>query len=83
MSIQTKEIKYAKELDDVGALLVGIVKAAKDKKPITEIAAAELKDLMDAVAGFDQIGQEFKDDKLACKQTLGLRLAEIEDVLLG
>lgn len=78
-----KQVEISKELDDVLALIENLVIAIKAKKSITEIAAGELSDLVNAVAGIDQVPGEISDSRHAALQTIGLRLGSISDALLG
>lgn len=82
MPILKKEVEYAKEIDDVGALLVGIVKDAKSGKSPAEIASGAVAKLVDALAGIDQMDDEMKGNRKAALQTLALRMSEMVDVLL-
>jgi hypothetical protein len=79
--IQQKQIDFCKEFDDCLALVVNILKAMKAKKPVAEIAASELPDLMNALSGLDQIGDELKNKKVML-ETIGLRIADIVDALV-
>ena len=76
-----KEVKIAKEADDVMALVVELVKHFRaGKKP------AEMTELLDefvaAVSGADQIDDELEANKEAVINTVLLRAGEIASVLL-
>lgn len=82
MALEKREIEIAKETDDVMVLLIGIVKAAKAKKGVSEIAASELQDFLAAVSGADQIPSEAKSPD-AISRTVGMRLGELVAALVG
>lgn len=82
MAIQKREVEYAKELDDCAALLVHIVKEAKAGKPPADIASGSVAKLIDALAGLDQVGQEFKSRGVVFS-TIGHRMGELADAFLG
>ena len=80
--IEKREVEFAKEIDDVAVLLVELVKDIKAKKGAAEIAGENVKNLMDAIAAFDQIPAEAKN-KLVALQTLGYRTGELAAVIVG
>lgn len=82
MAIQSMEKPFAKEVDDVGVMLVNIVKAIKEKKPAMEIVGAELKDLMDAINGIDQLPAEAKENLEVFTATIGYHTGAIPGILL-
>lgn len=89
--IQDKTLKVAKETDDVMVLFVNTVKTIKAAKAAgkssIEIAQAlgvgEIKDLIEAVNGADQIGAENKEDKAVVLATIGYRAGELAGALVG
>ncbi len=83
MPIQKKEVSYAKELDDVLALVVHIVQEAKAGKPASEIASGAVAKLIDALAGLDQLDDEFSANRAAVMSTVALRLGDVVDTVLG
>lgn len=83
MSIQKKEVEFAKEIDDVGAFLEQIVVDAKNGKSIAEIAAGALTGLVNAVSGIDQADDEAKANLKVALQTIGSRLGGIAAVLVS
>lgn len=83
MAIQKKEIEYSKELDDVALALVHIVSEIKAKKSVSEIAGGSLSKLIDAVAGADLIGGEIDENRKVAFQTLGYRVGELTEALVG
>lgn len=83
MSIVKMEKPFAKEADDVGVMLVSIVKAIKAKKPAMEIAAGELQHLMDAIAGVDQVVAEGKENPEVMAATIGYHVGAIPGILLA
>ena len=83
MSVQKREVEFAKEMDDVGAFLEQIVADAKAGKSIPEIAAGSLTGLVNAVSGIDQADDEAKANlKVAC-QTIGFRVGGIAAILVA
>jgi hypothetical protein len=80
MGFQKKEIDYAKELDDVLGLVVKLIDDIKNKKQVEAIIGENLPLLISAINGANEIGDEFKDIKIA-GQTIGLRLGELIDVI--
>jgi len=82
MPILKKEVEYAKEIDDVAALLVGIVKDVKAGKTPMEIASGGIAKLVEAMAGVDQLDDEMKANRKAALNAVLLRSAELVDVLL-
>lgn len=81
MAKENRTVEVMKEVDDVMLLIVNVVKAAKAKKSIAEIAASELQDLVNAMAGIDQIPVEFQD-KEASLRTVGMRVGELSAALI-
>jgi hypothetical protein len=81
--IESKQVEYAKELDDALALVVELVKDLKAKKSVTEIAAENLPNLMSAFAGIEQVGAELAANKAVVFQTVGYRTGELAGALIG
>lgn len=65
MAKQTIQVEVEKETLDVGLLLAGLIKSVKAKKPVAQIAAEELQDLVKAIDGIEQVPAEYKEDKAA------------------
>lgn len=82
MAIQKREVDFAKEIDDVMAVVVDIIKAVKSKKPLGELAAAEFPALVTAIEGVGQIAEELKASKTTVLETIGFRTGEIAGALL-
>lgn len=82
MAVQKREVEYAKEIDDVAALLVKVLSDAKAGKPAAEIASGAVTELINALAGLDQAGEEAKNRRVLL-QTLGYRTGEMAGILLG
>ncbi len=82
MPIQKKEVEYAKEIDDVLALVVELVKDIKAKKSAGELAAENLENLIQAVAGAEQIPAEAKASLSVTLQTAGSRVGELVAALV-
>lgn len=82
MAIEDRTVKFAKEVDDVALLFPKIVKAIKSGQGIVELSAGLFQDLVTAVQGVDQIGQELKDNRQVVLETLGYRTGELADAFL-
>lgn len=83
MALKQLQVNVAQELDDVLVLIVDVVKKLKDGKSPLEIGASELPNLAKAVAGLDQVPQEFKQDLGSCVAGAGVRMGELVDALLA
>lgn len=81
MSVQKREVEFSKETDDCFLLLINVVKAAKAGKSVTDIAASELQDFVNAVAGAQDILAEAAFRKVLL-QTVGYRAGELADAFL-
>ena len=73
-----REVKVAKELDDVAILLVQLVDTIKQGKELTEV----VDELVNALNGFDQVDDELAANRKVALQTIGSRLFELVDVIL-
>lgn len=82
MPILKREVDYAKEIDDVPVLLIGIVKDVKAGKPAAEVLLNAIPKLSDALSALDQADDEFKLNRKAALQTVLFRAGELVDVLL-
>lgn len=83
MAKLTVSVEVSKETSEVGALLVGLVKAIKAKKGIAEIAGEELPALMKAVDGITSVPAEYAEDHAAFLKALMLPMADIASELVG
>jgi len=79
VAIQEKTVKYAKELDDVGVLLVSLVETIKEKKDVT----SNVDELIAAINGIDQVDDEIRENLRVAMQTMGYRLMEIPAILFA
>lgn len=70
--IEKKEVKYAKQIDDVLALVEEIVKVVREKGEYAEL----VDEFISAVEGIDQVEEEAKD-KLALYNTVSLRISSV------
>lgn len=77
MAIQKKEVEFAKELDDAMFLIVELVKDIKAGKEMTVIAAENLPNLINAVSGAEQIGEEVSTSMSVAVQTVTFRVADL------
>lgn len=80
--IQSKQVEYAKELDDVLGLLVELVKDLKAKKGIGELASENVAGLMTAMSGIDQVAGELSQSKKAVYNAVALRVSDLVEALL-
>lgn len=76
--IQTRQEQYAKEADDIGALIVEIVKTAKAKKPIAELA----DEFVLAIQGVENVDDEAGANRAVFMKTIGARLFEAAEAIL-
>lgn len=60
MDLVKREVEVPKELNDVGVLVVELLKDIKAKKPVSAIISENIANLYAAVEGFDQLGAEAK-----------------------
>ena len=75
MAIEKKEFDYAKEVDDVFALVVEVVKTIKEKGSYLAL----IDDLVKAVNGVQDVPAEVENKK-ALGVVAGYRLAEIVEL---
>lgn len=80
--IQSREVQFCKEADDVLALLVNLVADIKAGKNAGAIMSENVSGLIEAVSGCDQIGVEEKNRKVFM-ETIGYRTGDLADALLG
>lgn len=73
-------VKMPKEAKDVKDALVVLVKAMKEKKPMSEIIASELPYAMKAIDGFEKISEEAKTPEIA--MLFGVMAGEIGQVMM-
>lgn len=78
MSIVTKEVQVAKELDDVLVLVKEVVRTVKEKGDYSSL----MDELVAAVAGSTEIPAE-AENKLAAFNTVALRAGEIADLFIA
>lgn len=81
--IEQKTVSYAKELGDVGDLLIVLIKDIKAKKDIATIITDTLQPLVTAVGGMDQVKTEIEADKIVAAATIGAKMGELTGVLLS
>ncbi len=75
--------QYAKEVDDVGLLLVDLVAKIKAKTPLAELVASEFPNFVNAVNGIGDIGGELSADQAVAIRTIAARMGELIAVLLA
>jgi hypothetical protein len=80
--IITQEKKIAKEIDDVGEALVGLVEGIAQKKSLSELVGEELPKLMAAVDGAGQIPAEVAADLKASAGTMGYHMGGVLAAIL-
>jgi hypothetical protein len=79
----SKQVDYMKELDEAMVFFIAVTKDAKAGKSAAEIGAAELPKFLAAIQGIDQMDDEIAQDRKVALQTIGYRLGELIDALLG
>ena len=79
MGIESKQVQYAKELDDVGVLLVTFADTVKQGKPL----AGVVDELVSAIEGIGEVDEELAANRRVALSTLGARLGELIDALLA
>jgi hypothetical protein len=60
MELVKVEVEVPKELKEVSDFVVELVKDLKDKKAIELVLGENLPNLLKAIEGFDQLGEEVK-----------------------
>lgn len=80
--IESKNVLYAKEVDDVMVLLTELVADIKAKKNLAVIASENLPNLFAALSGVDQVGAELNSNPKVVVETIGYRLGDLIDALL-
>ena len=78
MGIEKQDVEIAKQLDDVGALLVELMKVIKKKEPISEV----VDELVAAIEGVGEISSEFQENQVAAIKTISARAGEMIAVLI-
>jgi hypothetical protein len=81
--IQNKQVSFSKEVDDFAVLAVSVVSDLKAGKPVGEVVAGAVSKVVDALAGMDQVGTELNENRKVTFQTIGYRIGELVDVILG
>lgn len=79
MEVIKKEIELPKEMSEVATFVVELLKDIMDKKPLADISAENLPNLMAALGGFEAMKEELKDDKVF--DLAALMVADIVKVL--
>jgi len=78
MAIETKQVEYAKEIDDVMNLLVQIVTVLKEKGQVTSL----VDELIVAIDGVDQVDDELSENMQVALQTIGAQVGNLTAALL-
>ncbi len=78
MSIINETGPVAKEAADVGKLLVELVKTAKQKKPIADVA----DEFVVAIQGIENLDDEAAENRAVFMKTIGGYLFEAAEALL-
>jgi len=74
--IENREVKIAKELDDVLILVRELIRTIKNKGGIEEYTGL-MDELINAISGADKLPEEFNGDMEAFIATIALRINEI------
>lgn len=83
MAIENKQVQVAKEVDDVCELLVKVVSDVRAGKPVADIVSGSVAPLVQALSGVDQVGAELQANRKVALATVGSRLGELVDAILG
>lgn len=75
--------KAPKELADVRAALMGVIKGIQDKKNILVVAAENLVALQQALTGLEKVGGDFQADLKASAELAGFMGGELIGVLFS
>lgn len=78
MAVQTKNVEYSKEIDDCMVLFCEIVRNRKNKEDLTSL----MDELMNALAGVDQVDDEVAQSRKVAFQTIGYRTGELTEAFL-
>lgn len=81
MAVEQRNVSVAKEVDDVLALVVHVVKEVKAGKSAGDIASGSVAKLIAAMAGVDAVKDELAQSKGAVYNTVALRVSELVDAL--
>ena len=76
--IKDKNVKYAKEIDDVLVLIEEAIYNRKNKGKLSELLPA----LMEAIGGIEDIDDEVAENRRAVLSTIGYRLGTIANAVL-
>jgi hypothetical protein len=79
METKLVQLEIPKEMDDIRVFLVAVVADIKAKKQAMEIVSGNLQKLIDAVAGFEKLGEEAKSDQ--AYNCYGLLVSDLIKVL--
>jgi len=74
MTIQTRTVEYAKEIDDVMDLLAGTIKTVREKGDYSSLVGK----LVTAIDGMSDIDDEFENQAVALN-TIGGRVGDLVD----
>jgi len=83
MAIVKVEVELAKEVDDVGLFLAELVRDIRAKKPATAIMAENIVNLTNAIAGVDQVDDEFALNRKVALETIGRQTGNLTDAIIG
>lgn len=76
------ETTISKDVDDIFALLMEIIRLRKAGKGPMEIASGALDELMEAIDGIGNIDDDWKEDMAAVMRTGAIRAADIAALLM-
>lgn len=75
--IETKQVQYAKELDDALALVVTVVQQLRAGKSAADIISQDIPLLVNAISGLDQVDAELQANFEVAVATIGGRFGEL------
>lgn len=80
--IDQKTVSYAKEVDDVMALVVGLVRDVRQGKPVVDIISENIQPLINAIGGLDGVQSEIDGNFAVVAETVGYRVGDLVSALL-
>lgn len=81
--IETRQVQYAKELDEAMSAVIGIIKDVRSGKNVLEIITGNIPALIAAVGGLEQVQGELSQNFQVASETIGYRLGDLTSALLN
>jgi hypothetical protein len=83
MSIETRNVQYSKELDDLASMAILLVTEVKAGKDLPSIVSDVLPGLVKAIGEFSTASSDLENNKQVAYETLGYRLGDLVNALLA